>query len=106
MPGHWVKPRRTQRALYRSEEPSELNLCLKIHLSVTMLEPTGRGTRSQVLLAIRATNSSSMVRRQFGSTRAARTEEGTGDKVDAEVTDRVSLSAGSRKPRFARVVNG
>jgi hypothetical protein len=41
-----------------------------------------------VLLAIKATNSSSMARRQFGSTRAVRTEEGTGDKVDAEVADR------------------
>jgi hypothetical protein len=38
--------------------------------------------------------------------RAARKEEGTDDKVDAEVADRVSLSAGSRKPRFARVVIG
>jgi hypothetical protein len=28
-------------------------------------------------------------------------EEGTGDKVDVEVADRVSLSAGSQKPRFA-----
>jgi hypothetical protein len=35
------------------------------------LEPTGRGTRSEVLLAIKAANSSSMVRRQFRSTRAA-----------------------------------
>jgi hypothetical protein len=33
-------------------------------------------------------------------------KEGTGDKVDAEVADRVSLSTGSRKPRFARVVIG
>jgi hypothetical protein len=31
-------------------------------------------------------------------------EEGTGDKVDAEVADRMSLSAESRKFRFARVV--
>jgi hypothetical protein len=53
-----------------------------------------------------AANSSSMVWRQFGSTRAARTEEGTSDKVDAEVTDKVSLSVGSRKPYFARVVIG
>jgi hypothetical protein len=33
-------------------------------------------------------------------------KEGTGDKVDAEVADRVSLSTGSRRPRFARVVIG
>jgi hypothetical protein len=32
--------------------------------------------------------------------------EGTGDKVNAEVADRVSLSAGSQKPRFAHVVIG
>jgi len=31
MPGRWVKPRRTHRALYRSREPSERNLCLNIH---------------------------------------------------------------------------
>jgi hypothetical protein len=72
-----------------------LNFCLKIHLPMTTLELTGRGTSSQVLLAIRAANSSSMARRQFGSTRATRTEEGTGDKVDAKVANRVSLSAGS-----------
>jgi hypothetical protein len=59
-----------------------------------------------VLLMIKATNSSCMVRRQFRSTRAARTKEGTNDKVDAEVADRVSLLAGSRKPRFPRVVIG
>jgi hypothetical protein len=33
-------------------------------------------------------------------------EEGTGDKVDAEVADRVSISAESRKPRFPHVVIG
>jgi hypothetical protein len=32
------------------------------------------------------------------------TEEGTGDKVGAEVANRVSLSAGSWKPRFTCVV--
>jgi hypothetical protein len=91
-------------ALYRSKEPSELNLCLKIHLPVTTLEPTGRGTRSRVLLVIKATNSSSMVWRKFGSMRAAQTEEGTNDKVDAKVADKVSLSVGSRKARFVRMV--
>jgi hypothetical protein len=94
----------TQRALYHSKEPSELNLCWKIHLLVMTLEPTGRGTRSQVLLAIKEANSSSMSRRQFRSMRAARTEEGTDNTVDAEVADRVSMSAKSRKPRFDRVI--
>jgi hypothetical protein len=37
-----------------------------------------------------------MVQCQFGSTRAARMEEGTDDKVDTEVADRVSLSANNR----------
>jgi hypothetical protein len=60
-----------------------------------MLEPTGQGIRSQVLLVIKAANPSSMARCHFGSMRVARTEEGTGDAVDAEVADRVSLSAGS-----------
>jgi hypothetical protein len=59
-----------------------------------------------VLLAIKAANSSSMAWRQFGSTRAAWTKEGTSNKVDAEVIDRVSLSVGSQKPRFAHVVIG
>jgi hypothetical protein len=44
---------------------------------------------------INVANSSSMVRHQFRPTRVAWTEEGTGDKADAEVADRVSLSAGS-----------
>jgi hypothetical protein len=44
------------------------------------------------------------MQRQFGSMRVAQTEEGTDDKVDVEVADRVSLSAESRKPRFAHVV--
>jgi hypothetical protein len=57
-----------------------------------------------VLLAIKAANSSSMARRQFGLTRAAQTEEGTDDKVGSEVANRVSLSAGSRKPHFAHVL--
>jgi hypothetical protein len=31
-------------------------------------------------------------------------EEGTGDKVNAKVANRVSLSTGSRKPHFDRMV--
>jgi hypothetical protein len=101
-----VKPRRTQQTLYHSRVPSELNLCLKIHLPVTTLEPTGRGTSSQVLLVIRASYSSSMAWRQDGSVRAARTEVGTGERVDYEVDDSESLSVGIRKPCFTRVVIG
>jgi hypothetical protein len=41
-----------------------------------------------------------------GSTRAARTELGIGEGGDDEVADKVSLSADSPKPRFARVVIG
>jgi hypothetical protein len=66
----------------------------------------GARDKIPVLLAIKAANSSSMTRRQFESTKATRMEDGTGDKVDAEVADRVSLSPGSRKPRFAWVVIG
>jgi hypothetical protein len=40
-------------------------------------------------------NSYSMARCQFGSARAAQTEEGTGDRVGTKVADSVSLSAGS-----------
>jgi hypothetical protein len=100
-----VKTRRTQRALYHSSVPLELNLYLKIHLPVMMLESTGRGTRSQILLAIKVAYSSSMTRCQDGSARAAWTEVGIRESGDDEVVDKVSLSAGSRKPRFARVVN-
>jgi hypothetical protein len=38
--------------------------------------------------------------------RAARTEVSTGESGDDEVADNVSLSVGSRKPRFVRVVIG
>jgi hypothetical protein len=31
-------------------------------------------------------------------------EEGTSDTIDAKVADRVSLSAGSRKPLFIHVI--
>jgi hypothetical protein len=81
-----------------------MNFCLKIYLSVTTLEPTRRGMRSQVLLMIKPSYSSSMARRQDGSTRAARTEVGTEESGDDEVADNVSLSTGNWKPRFARVV--
>jgi hypothetical protein len=57
-----------------------------------------------VLLAIKAINSSSMAWRQFRLTRVVQTEEGTDEKVDVEVAGRVSLSTGSWKPCFARVV--
>jgi hypothetical protein len=115
---HWVEglivvddgplgeARRTQRALYRSRVSSKLNLCLKIHLPVKTLEPTGRGIKSQVLLLIKLSYSSSLGWRQDGSARVARTEVGTGENGDDEVADNVSLSAGSQKPRFVRVVIG
>jgi hypothetical protein len=38
--------------------------------------------------------------------RVALTEEGTSEKVDAEVADRVSLSVRSWKPHFPRMVIG
>jgi Flp pilus assembly protein TadD len=101
-----VKPRRTQRALYRSKVSAELNLCLEIHLSVTTLEPTRRGTRSKVLLVIKASYSSSMAQRQDGSARAAWMKVSTRESGDDEVADNVSLSVGSQKPRFTHMVIG
>jgi hypothetical protein len=47
-----------------------------------------------------------MARRRDGSVRAARMEVGTGERVDDEVADSESLSAGIQKPRFAHVVIG
>jgi hypothetical protein len=57
-----------------------------------------------MVLVINVANSSSMVQHQFRSMRATRMDEGTGDKAEAEVADRVSLSAGSQKPHFVHVV--
>jgi hypothetical protein len=45
-----------------------------------------------------------MARRLDGSVRAAWMEVGTGESDNNEVTNNVSLSAGSRKPRFTRMV--
>jgi hypothetical protein len=42
----------------------------------------------------------------FHSATPVQIDEGIGDKVDAEVANRVSLSVGSRKPHFACVVIG
>jgi hypothetical protein len=106
MSGRWVKSGRTQQALYYSSVPLELNLCLKIHLPVMTLEPTERGIRSQVLLAIKLAYSSTMAWCQDRSARAVRMEGGIGESDDDEVADKVSLSAGNRKPRFTRVVIG
>src|SRR6185437_5857650 len=97
-PRRWVKPRRTQRALYRSRVPSAWNLCLKIHLPVTTLARGGRGTRSQVLFASRASCSASIAARQLGSARALWKIFGIGDRGAAW------KSFGWRKPDFALVV--
>jgi hypothetical protein len=59
-------------------EPSEVSLCRKSHLSVTMLVPGGHDTSSQVWLASRAAYSS-IARRQCGSARVVRTKEGIGE---------------------------
>jgi hypothetical protein len=55
------------------------------------LEPTGRGTRSQVLLVIKASYSSSMAQCQDVSARAARREVDTEESSDDMVADSVSL---------------
>jgi hypothetical protein len=82
-----VNPRRTQRALYLSREPSALSLCLKIYLLVMMLAPGGLGTRSHVLLDNRASYSSSIARRQWGSTSTLWTEVETGDSIGEVVAE-------------------
>jgi hypothetical protein len=66
-----------------------------------MLVSSGHGTRSQVWLAKRDVYSSSIARRQCGSARAVRTEEGTGDASDGvQVVSatRISRSTGRRTP--------
>lgn len=78
MPGRWVKPCKTQRALYLSRPPSDQNLCRNIHLPVTTLELVGQGTNSQVQLACNAVNSSSMVDPQGGPV-GARNQGESGD---------------------------
>ena len=97
-PGRWVKPQRTQHALYHSSIPSAWNLCLKVDFPVTMLARGGQGTRSQVLFSSRAPYSSSIAVSQFGSARALRKVFRTGDMRAAV------QSAGRRNPTLALVV--
>jgi hypothetical protein len=54
---------------------------VKIHLLVTMLEPSDQGSSSQILFLIRVVYSSSMVVRQCGPASADQTEDGIGDGV-------------------------
>jgi hypothetical protein len=78
------------------------------HLPVTMLVPGGHGTRSQVWLARRAAYSS-IARRQCGSARAVRTEEGTGEASGGVVVvsaTKISRSIGRRTPAARRVTIG
>jgi hypothetical protein len=96
--GRCVKPRSTQRALYRSREPSALNLCLNIHLPETTLAWDGQRTRSQVVLCTNTENSSSIAALQLGSARTARYVLGTGDNGAAWYRAR------TRKPCLAPVV--
>jgi hypothetical protein len=58
---------------------------------MTMLEPMGRGMRSQVLLTIKASNSASIACRQLGLVSTLGTEEGTDDMVGVVVADKLSL---------------
>jgi hypothetical protein len=77
---------------------------VKIHLSMTTLEPRGRGISSHVPLLIWAPYSSIVVH-QFGSMRAARAEVGMADGgVKGAVATRVSQSQGSRKSSLAHVI--
>jgi hypothetical protein len=75
---------------------------------VTTLLPGGHGTRSQVWLAISAIYSS-IAQRQWGSARAARTEEGTKEAsggVAVVSAARISRSTGRRTPVARRVTIG
>jgi hypothetical protein len=78
------------------------------HFSVTTLVPGGHGTRSQVWLASRATYSS-IARRQCGSAKAMRTEDGTGDASGGVVVvsaARISRSTRRRTSAVRRVTMG
>jgi hypothetical protein len=78
---------------------------VKTHLPVTTLEPYGQGTSSQIPLLIRAPYSSSIAARQWGSTSAARAEEGIGDGVGEEVTTVRTRQPGTTlKPVLPRVI--
>jgi hypothetical protein len=102
------KPRRTQRALWRSREPSEVSLWRNSHLMVTMLVFGGHGTRSQVWLARRAAYSS-IAHHQCGSARAVRTKEGTGEASSGVVVvsaAKISRSTGRRTTAARRVTIG
>jgi hypothetical protein len=60
---------------------SALSLCRKTHLPLTTLVSGGHGTRSHVWLAYKASYSSSIARRQWGSASALQTEDGIGERV-------------------------
>jgi hypothetical protein len=103
--GLWVNPRRTQRALYLSREPSAISLCL-IHWSVTTLTPGGRGTSSHVLLDNSASYTSSTAHRQWGSVSSLRAEVRTGDNVGEVATDSCRQSTSLVIPAARRVTIG
>jgi hypothetical protein len=92
-----VKPRRTQRALYRSKEPFAFSLCLKIYFSVITFALEGCGTKSQVWFACKASYSS-IARHQLGSANALRIKDDSGESTEEEDVVRTRRSKGHRTP--------
>jgi hypothetical protein len=85
--------------------PVSTELVRETQLLVTTLEPWGRGTSSQVPLLIRASYSSSVAARQWGSASAARAEEGIGDGVNKGVAVARTRRLGTTlKPVLPRVI--
>jgi hypothetical protein len=71
MPYHCLNPLATKQALYWSMEPLDFRLILYTHLQSIKLLPLARGTKCQVLLCMRAENSTSKDVFYLGSDRAA-----------------------------------
>jgi hypothetical protein len=77
---------------------------MNIDLLVTMLDPRGRETSSQVPLLIKALYSSSIATHQFGLISAAQIDVGIGDGgIEVVMAARMRGSRGIRKPALARV---
>lgn len=106
IPGHWLNPRTTQRALYRSRHPSDLSLCLNTHLLVITRAPGGLSTSCHVRFLWSASNSSCITLNQLGSQRVERTEEGSGDAAAGASAVIAYFGLGLNMPDRARIVIG
>ena len=72
IPGLWLLPFATRRALYLDNEPSAFNFFLNSKIQLITLASGGHGSRTQVLFEIRAVYSSFIALSQLGSLKACK----------------------------------